>query len=103
MKDFRHEQMLFTVVNMLWIIQEIIEIPRKIILFLIRVYQKTLSPDHGWFRAWFPYGYCKFTPSCSEYGYQSIEKYRLLRGVGLAVWRILRCNPWSHGGIDEVK
>ncbi|OGL89417.1 hypothetical protein A3H75_03190 [Candidatus Uhrbacteria bacterium RIFCSPLOWO2_02_FULL_51_9] len=72
-------------------------------LWLIRVYQKTVSPDHGWFRARFPYGYCKFYPSCSEYVYQSIEKLGLIKGIFKGSWRILRCNPWSKGGLDWVK
>lgn len=76
---------------------------KKIALLAIRAYQKTLSPDHGWFRARFPYGYCGFYPSCSEYTYQSIEKFGLIRGIFKGVWRILRCNPWSHGGLDPVK
>lgn len=70
-------------------------------LFLICVYQKTVSPDHGLMKRFFPYGYCKFTPSCSEYGYQAIEKYGVLKGGFKAVYRILRCNPWSRGGEDQ--
>lgn len=78
----------------------IITIPKIILLFLIRVYQRTLSPDHGPMKAKFPYGYCKFHPTCSEYGYQAIEKYGVIRGVPRVAWRIMRCNPWSKGGID---
>ncbi len=79
----------------------IITIPKNILLFLIWVYQRTLSPDHGPMKVKFPYGYCKFTPSCSEYGYQVIKKYGVIRGLPRAAWRIIRCNPWSKGGIDK--
>jgi len=78
----------------------IINIPKNFLLFLIRVYQHTLSPDHGPMKAKFPYGYCKYTPTCSEYGYQAIKKYGVIRGIPKTVWRIMRCNPWSKGGVD---
>lgn len=75
--------------------------PRLLVLKLIRLYQKTLSPDHGPFSALHPYGYCKFHPTCSEYGYQAITKYGLACGSFKAMWRVLRCHPWSKGGVDE--
>ncbi|HBF67691.1 MAG TPA: membrane protein insertion efficiency factor YidD [Candidatus Magasanikbacteria bacterium] len=71
-------------------------------LKLIRFYQRTISPDHGWFRGRFPYGYCKFYPSCSQYAHEAIEKKGVVRGVFLAVWRVLRCNPWGKGGVDRL-
>ena len=45
---------------------------------------------------------CKYHPSCSAYAVQAVESYGILRGVVLAVWRVLRCNPFSHGGFDPV-
>ncbi len=81
-------------------IKRIIELPRSLFLFIIRLYQKTLSPDHGLFKFIHPFGYCRFYPTCSEYGYQAIKKRGLLVGVPKVLWRILRCNPWSKGGID---
>jgi len=69
-------------------------------LWLIRLYQKTISPDHGFFRHRFPHGYCRFYPTCSEYAYQSIKKRGLVVGSLKSAWRILRCNPWGKGGID---
>jgi uncharacterized protein len=47
-----------------------------------------------------PAGTCKFHPSCSEYALGALRKYGLLKGSALSVWRVLRCNPWSHGGVD---
>jgi len=85
------------------IFQQIVFVPRVPFLWLIKLYQKTLSPDHSWISAMFPYGYCKFQPTCSEYGYEVIRKYGLLKGIPLTVWRILRCNPFSRGGADPVK
>jgi len=73
---------------------------RLIIIKIIELYQKTLSPDTGWFAR--PGGYCKFTPNCSEYCKQSIEKRGTMRGGLAGIWRIMRCNPWSKGGVDPA-
>jgi len=76
---------------------------KKAILFLIKLYQKTLSPDHGWFKFYHQYGYCKFYPTCSEYAYQAIKKNGVIKGVGLGFLRVMRCNPWNKSRIDLVK
>ncbi len=76
---------------------------RFFVLKLIKLYQKTLSFDHGLMKVFFPNGYCKYYPTCSEYGYQSIEKKGILKGGIMTIWRILRCNPFSKGGHDPVK
>jgi len=73
---------------------------KKIILKLIRLYQKTLSFDHGPLAFLYSEGFCRFQPTCSEYTYQAIEKYGVLKGSVLGLWRVLRCNPWSKGGYD---
>jgi len=77
--------------------------PRLLVVKMIEIYQKTLSPDHGHFKYLYPDGFCRYHPTCSVYGYQAIEKYGVLRGGFKAVWRIVRCNPWSKGGNDPVK
>ncbi len=46
---------------------------------------------------------CKYEPTCSRYALQAIERYGVARGTVLACWRLLRCNPWSHGGYDPVQ
>ena len=46
--------------------------------------------------------HCKYHPSCSEYAVEAIRSYGVLKGLVLATWRLLRCNPWSHGGVDPV-
>jgi len=73
------------------------------IIKIIKFYQKTFSPDHGFFKYKHPYGYCRFSPSCSEYAIKAIEKYGIIKGTVKAIWRILRCNPWNKGGYDPVK
>ncbi len=81
---------------------KIYHIPKEIALVIIKGYQKTLSPDHGIFKHRFPQGYCKYDPSCSEYTYQAITKYGLVKGGIMGTYRILRCNPFSKGGYDPV-
>jgi hypothetical protein len=67
---------------------------RRAAIGAIRLYQRTLSPLLG--------PRCKYYPSCSEYAVQAIGRYGILRGAVLAAWRLLRCNPFSHGGYDPV-
>ena len=71
-------------------------------LAIISIYQKTLSPDHGLLRNLFPNGFCRFYPSCSEYTKQAIKKQGFFKGVIRGMWRILRCNPFSKGGFDNL-
>jgi putative membrane protein insertion efficiency factor len=66
---------------------------KSIVLFLIRIYQKTISPDHGWLPILRPLGQCRHWPTCSQYTYQAIEKYGLLKGLWLGIKRISSCRP----------
>ena len=75
---------------------------KYLLLGLIRLYQHTLSFDHGPLRRLFPGGYCRFYPSCSQYGYESVERHGFFRGSGLLLWRICRCHPYHTGGYDPV-
>ncbi len=75
---------------------------KKIFLFLIRLYQRTLSPDHGLLAHRHPYGYCRYYPTCSDYGHNAIEQHGLIKGGLLTIKRIGRCHPWSQGGYDPV-
>ena len=68
---------------------------KKILIGLVRVYQKYLSPLKG-------HSTCIYFPTCSQYAVEAIEKHGALKGGLLAVWRILRCNPFSKGGYDPV-
>ena len=86
------------------ITKKIAELPKKFVIFLIVGYQWTIPPDHGVLVRWmFPYGYCRYHPTCSEYARRAVERYGAVRGLARAVWRVLRCNPWSKGGVDEVQ
>ena len=67
---------------------------KNVMLAAIRFYRKYLSPLKS--------TRCPYTPTCSEYGLQAIEKYGAWKGGLLTLWRILRCNPFSHGGYDPV-
>lgn len=77
-------------------------IPRLFGQALIVLYQKTLSLDHGPLARFFPYRVCKFHPTCSEYGYEAVGRFGLVRGSWLTGRRILRCHPWTAGGHDPV-
>ncbi len=76
--------------------------PRHIAISVIKFYQRTLSFDHGPLKTLYPHGFCRFNPSCSEYGIQAIEKYGILKGGLKACWRVLRCNPFNKGGNDPL-
>ena len=67
---------------------------RRIFVFVIRLYQKAISP--------FLPPSCRFYPTCSEYAVQSFTKYGVFKGGAKAVWRILRCNPLNKGGYDPL-
>ena len=67
---------------------------KKAFILPIVIYKKLISPL-------FPH-MCKYYPSCSTYAIQSIQKFGVVRGLILAIWRLLRCNPWSNGGVDYV-
>jgi putative membrane protein insertion efficiency factor len=66
----------------------------KLLIAFIRVYQYTLSPLLG--------PRCRYYPSCSNYAVDALREHGALRGLGLATWRLLRCNPFSNGGYDPV-
>jgi putative membrane protein insertion efficiency factor len=78
-------------------------LPRYTAIKILKIYQKTLSFDHGLLKPLAPYGRCRFRPTCSEYAISALEKYGLIKGGLKAVWRVLRCNPWNNGGWDPLK
>src|SRR5216110_2611082 len=67
---------------------------RTVAILPVRLYQLLVSPL-------LPANTCKYHPSCSEYAVLAIRKHGVLRGIALAAWRLLRCNPWSHGGVVD--
>ena len=68
---------------------------KKILLFLIGIYRKYISPLK-------PRSVCRFYPTCSAYAFEAISKYGAAKGGFLALKRILRCHPWNDGGYDPV-
>ena len=68
---------------------------RTVLIAPIRLYQRAISPALP--------RRCKYYPSCSDYAVQALRSYGILRGLVLGAWRLLRCNPWSHGGVDFVE
>jgi putative membrane protein insertion efficiency factor len=67
---------------------------RAIAVAPVRLYQRAISPALP--------RRCKYHPSCSQYAVDAVRQFGVLRGIVLAAWRLLRCNPWSHGGVDHV-
>ena len=69
--------------------------PRGLAVSAIKLYQKAISPMLP--------DSCRFSPSCSQYTLQAVQKYGVVRGIFMGSWRIMRCNPFSKGGFDPVK
>ena len=67
---------------------------RYLLVGLIRIYQRFISPLLG--------PRCRFYPSCSSYAVQALTVHGVIKGSGLAAWRLLRCHPWNPGGLDPV-
>jgi len=68
---------------------------RELLLAPVRLYRRLVSPVFG--------QRCRYYPSCSEYAVDAVRSHGAVRGLVLAVWRVLRCNPLSNGGIDPVE
>ena len=69
-------------------------LPSTWLIGLIRLYQKGVPRQHR--------GCCRFVPTCSAYAVEALQRYGVIVGLGLALWRLLRCNPLCHGGYDPV-
>jgi putative membrane protein insertion efficiency factor len=67
----------------------------RLLVGLVRVYQWVLSPLLG--------DRCKYHPTCSQYAIDALHEHGAARGTVLAAWRVLRCNPWSGGGVDHAR
>jgi uncharacterized protein len=68
--------------------------PGIVLIAFIRVYQYTISPLLG--------PRCRYYPSCSNYAIGALRRHGVIKGTGMAAWRVLRCNPFSNGGYDPV-
>lgn len=67
---------------------------KRVLLALLRFYKRRISPLLP--------NACIYTPTCSEYAMEAIQKHGAIKGTGLAIWRLLRCNPFHEGGYDPV-
>ncbi|MEA2308644.1 MAG: uncharacterized protein QOG41_775 [Thermoleophilaceae bacterium] len=67
---------------------------RGLFLLPLHLYRRVISPLIR--------PHCRYHPSCSEYALEAVREYGVIRGSTLAAWRVMRCNPWSHGGVDPV-
>lgn len=74
--------------------RELWHLPQNLLIGVIRLWRLLISPLYG--------PTCKYYPSCSAYGLEAVRRHGAVRGSALTVWRILRCNPWSDGGVDDV-
>ena len=72
----------------------ILRAPQRLLVLLVRGYQRFISPMTP--------PTCRFYPSCSSYAVTAIERHGVFRGGAMAAWRLLRCNPWNLGGVDDV-
>jgi putative membrane protein insertion efficiency factor len=69
--------------------------PRNLVLGFLTGYRKVISPMYG--------DVCAYYPSCSAYAVGAVQQHGAARGTALSLWRILRCNPWTRGGVDDVQ
>ena len=68
--------------------------PRNMLVAFIRGWRAVISPIYG--------NVCRFHPTCSAYGLNAVQQFGVVHGGVMTVWRIVRCNPWARGGIDDV-
>lgn len=88
---------MFDTLRTLWLF------PRRSMIALIRLYQATLSPDHGPLRVLHPYGFCRHEPTCSEYGVRILEQRGFVIGMVLLIRRVLSCHPWKKPSPERIR
>lgn len=96
MLTFIHTTYVKNILSYIW------NTPKYCAILMIRVYQHTLSLDHGPLRHIYPYGYCRHSPSCSEFSKQKISKHGFCIGVIQTVYRILHCHPWAKVSDQKI-
>jgi putative membrane protein insertion efficiency factor len=74
-----------------------------LLIIMIRIYQRVLSPDQSFWGKRLGFKICRFHPTCSQYAVSALRKYGVLKGGLLGIKRVLRCHPWNKGGYDPVK
>ncbi len=73
---------------------------KTLLVLLLKLYQKTISPDHSVFKQLYPYGFCRFYPTCSDYAIQAIQKYPLSKSLLMIAKRVLKCNHKTRPKVD---
>jgi putative membrane protein insertion efficiency factor len=76
------------------IVRSLLDVPRNAVVLLLKAYRAVVSPLYG--------DVCRYFPSCSAYALEAVTVHGVVKGCSMAAYRVLRCNPWSHGGIDHV-
>lgn len=76
------------------VLHTVVRVPARLLVLAIRGYQLYISPMTP--------PTCRYYPSCSQYAVVAVQRHGALRGTYLAAWRVLRCNPWTRGGVDDV-
>ncbi len=84
------------------LLRHMIDLPRNAIVFCISVYQHTLSPDHGPLKHLHAYGYCRHSPTCSQYTKEQIVKWGILIGIFLGAKQLVTCHPWRTPNEQKV-
>ena len=79
------------------------KVPATVLIVFIKVYQKTLSPDHGWMRHLYPYGFCRHHPTCSMYSIEVFRSKSYPAALFLSLKRILSCHPWKKVSDDRLR
>lgn len=77
------------------LVRSIPVIPRNLVLGFLTAYRAVISPMYG--------DVCAYYPSCSAYAVGAVQQHGAVKGAALSAWRILRCNPWTSGGVDDVR
>lgn len=77
------------------LLRGLLVLPRNAVLAFLVMYRAVISPLYG--------DVCRYYPSCSAYAVGAVQQHGVVRGTILSAWRILRCNPWSKGGVDDVR
>ncbi|MGO1434253.1 MAG: membrane protein insertion efficiency factor YidD [Canibacter sp.] len=78
----------------MFLVDTVLLIPRNVAIAVLKIYRKLISPLYG--------DVCKYYPSCSRYSVEAYQQRSFFVATVLTAWRLLRCNPWSSGGIDDV-
>ena len=84
------------------VLARVLRLPATVFILLIWIYQRTFSFDHGPLRHFFPFGYCIYKPTCSDYALQKLQEENLMYALWLIMKRIASCNPCAHPSKEKI-